>query len=116
MRKNTMIRQPMAALFLGVVFFSLSSMVSADVLLIEKVRERMLRDLPVNGLTMVEVEARYGEPDERIGPVGEPPITRWVYSDYSVYFEHRVVIESVLHPDAVVNQMVEDSDAQPDRD
>lgn len=105
MRKNTMIRQPIITLLWGVIFLSLSSGVSADVLLIEKVRERMLRDLPVNGLTMNEVEARYGEPADRVGPVGEPPITRWIYADYSVYFEHRIVIESVLHSEAVVREV-----------
>jgi len=112
MRKNTMIRQPIATLLWGVIFLSLSSGASADVLLIEKVRERMLRDLPVNGLTMTEVEARYGEPAERVGPVGEPPITRWIFDDYSVYFEHRVVIESVLHAEAVLREIDESSDAE----
>jgi hypothetical protein len=105
MKHDTAFRQPMATLLLGVIFLSLSSVLSADVLLIEKVRERMLRDLPVNGLTMTEVEARYGEPMERRGPVGEPPITRWIYSDHSVYFEHQIVIESVLHPEAVARQV-----------
>jgi len=107
MRSNTGTRQPIALLLLGVIFLGLSSLLSADVLLIEKVRERMLRDLPVNGLTMTEVEARYGEPIETRGPVGQPPITRWIYSDYSVYFEHSTVIESVLHPDAVVREVSE---------
>jgi len=116
MRKNTMIRQPIILLLWGVIFLSLSSGASADVLLIEKVRERMLRDLPVNGLTMNEVEARYGEPVDRVGPVGEPPITRWIYGDYSVYFEHRIVIESVLHPEAVVRDMDQGGSAESDPD
>jgi hypothetical protein len=77
---------------------------SADVLLIEEVRERMLRDLPVNGLTAAEVERRYGVPNERRAPVGDPPITRWIYDDYSVFFEYDIVIESVLHHGAVLTQ------------
>ncbi len=99
-----MIRQQLGKLIWGVVFVSLMSVASADILLIEKVRERMLRDLPVNGLSMDEVESRYGTPLNRSGPVGEPPITRWTYDDYSVYFEHRLVIESVLHHEAVTRR------------
>ena len=103
-------RQPIATLIWGVFFLTLSSLASADILLIEKVRERMLRDLPVNGLTMAEVRDRYGEPEDRSGPVGEPPITRWIYGDYSVYFEHDLVIESVLHHEAVVREVESESD------
>ncbi len=104
-----MIRQHLAKLIWGVVFISLMSVASADILLIEKVRERMLLDLPVNGLTMDQVESRYGAPQSRSGPVGDPPITRWTYSDYSVYFEHRLVIESVLNHEAVVRQVDQQS-------
>jgi len=74
----------------------------ADVLLIEEVRESMQRDLPRNGLTKPQVEQRYGIPNERRAPVGDPPITRWVYDDFSVYFEYDIVIESVLHHGAVL--------------
>jgi hypothetical protein len=80
---------------------------SGDILMIEKVLERMTRDLPGNGLTMAEVEQRFGSPTERAPAVGEPPITRWTYDDYSVYFEHELVIESVLHPEAVVRATAE---------
>jgi len=90
---------------IAIVAFMLSTgSVGADVLLIEEVRERMQRDLPGNGLTKAQVEQRYGTPNERRSPVGEPPITRWVYEDYSVYFEHDLVIESVLHRGAVLAQ------------
>ena len=89
---------------IAMVAFMLSAgSVAADVLLIEEVRERMRRDLPENGLTKSEVKQRYGAPGERRAPVGEPPITRWVYDQYSVYFEHDLVIESVLHHGAVVD-------------
>jgi len=76
---------------------------AADVLLIEEVRERMRRDLPANGLTRAEVEQRYGAPNQRLAPVGEPPITRWVYGDFSVYFEYDLVIDSVLHHGAALS-------------
>src|SRR6056297_927873 len=86
-----------------IAFLVTAGTVAADVLLIEEVRERMQRDLPDNGLTMSQVEQRYGRPNERRAPVGEPPISRWLYDDYSVYFEHDLVIESVLHRGAVLS-------------
>lgn len=84
------------------LFILISSIASADVLLIDEVRERMLRDLPSNGLSQAEVVERYGAPLERRSPVGNPPITRWVYEDYSVFFEYDLVLESVLHHGAVL--------------
>jgi len=86
-----------------IAFLASAGTAAADVLLIEEVRERMQRDLPENGMTKREVEQRYGAPSERRAPVGEPPITRWIYDQYSVYFEHDLVIESVLRHGAVVN-------------
>ncbi|RFF28679.1 hypothetical protein DZK25_01585 [Wenzhouxiangella sp. 15181] len=77
---------------------------AGDVLLIEKVEERMMRDLPQNGLTKARVEERYGAPEEKHAAVGEPPITRWVYDDFNVFFEYNLVIESVLHHDAIVRE------------
>ncbi|MEE4304792.1 MAG: hypothetical protein V2J19_11650 [Wenzhouxiangella sp.] len=79
--------------------------VAGDVLLIEKVEERMMRDLPQNGLTQQQVEERYGEPNSKHAPVGDPPITRWIYDDFNVYFEYDLVIESVLHHDAIMREV-----------
>lgn len=54
---------------------------------------------PQRGLSMDSVRARFGNPMDVIGPVGEPPITRWVFADYTVYFEGNRVIHSVVHRD-----------------
>ncbi|MGE0079990.1 MAG: hypothetical protein AB7U81_01695 [Thiohalomonadaceae bacterium] len=51
--------------------------------------------LPLRGMSMQAVESRFGAPLEKLAPVGEPPITRWVYADYTVYFEGRYVIHTV---------------------
>ena len=51
---------------------------------------------PSRGMSMDRVREKYGEPEKRDGPVGEPPITRWVYPTYNVYFEHNLVLTSVL--------------------
>ena len=56
--------------------------------------------LPKKGLSASEVLARFGEPVERSAAKGEPPITRWSYSGFVVYFEGDTVIHSVVkfHP------------------
>lgn len=77
---------------------------SADVLLIEQLRQAGRMDLPVNGQTMDEVEARYGAPVEKQGAVGDPPITRWEYDRWSVYFEYDRVLFTVLHEGEVIEQ------------
>lgn len=56
-------------------------------------------DAPSRGMSMDQVANRYGQPLEKLGPVGDPPITRWVYADYTVYFEYKYVIHSVLNRD-----------------
>lgn len=50
---------------------------------------------PGRGQTMSAVQARFGEPASRHAAVGEPPITRWDYADFSVFFEHDKVIHAV---------------------
>lgn len=69
----------------------------ADVLLIEEVRQADSMDLPPNGLNKADVKARYGEPAQVHAPVGDPPITRWDYDGWSVYFEYDLVLDTVLH-------------------
>lgn len=56
--------------------------------------------LPGRGMSMTAVEDRFGQPMDKLGEVGDPPITRWVYPDFTVYFEYQYVIHSVPHNDA----------------
>ena len=44
---------------------------------------------------MANVEKAYGQPAERHDAVGQPPITRWDYPTFSVYFENDRVIHAV---------------------
>lgn len=53
-------------------------------------------DRPVRGSTMATVQDRFGEPTNRHSAVGNPPITRWDYPQFSVYFEHDRVLHAVL--------------------
>lgn len=50
---------------------------------------------PGRGLSMAQVESRYGAPTEKVAPVGHPPIARWVYPTFVVYFEGHHVIHAV---------------------
>ena len=53
-------------------------------------------ELPHQGMTMKQVEHSYGQPREKLAPVGHPPITRWKYDNYTVYFDHSAVITTVI--------------------
>jgi hypothetical protein len=50
---------------------------------------------PVSGSTQASVEAAFGAPVTIIAPVGDPPIARWEYADFIVYFEYDRVIQAV---------------------
>lgn len=53
--------------------------------------------LPQLGESKRSVLERFGLADEEHPPVGQPPITRWDYRTFSVYFEYDHVVNSVLH-------------------
>ena len=52
-------------------------------------------DLPRNNMSQAAVRQRYGDPEQEMAAVGRPPISRWRYPDYIVYFERDKVIISV---------------------
>lgn len=52
--------------------------------------------MPPKGISMSQVQSRYGEPEHKSGPVGQPPISTWDYPNFTVYFEHDHTIHSVL--------------------
>ena len=51
---------------------------------------------PRAGMSQNQVKEMFGNPIEWTNPVGEPPITKWIYSDFIVVFEYDHVIHSVL--------------------
>ena len=74
----------------------------ADVLLIERVAAQHDVVLPKRGTLMPQVEAQFGAPTRKHDPVGgnlpqHPPITRWDYPTFSVYFEHNHVVNAVVN-------------------
>ncbi len=65
--------------------------------------------VPPAGTTMAQVEQRYGAPAARLAAVGQPPITRWVYPSFVVFFEGNIVIH------AVASSAAQPSRLSPDR-
>lgn len=65
----------------------------------------------VHGLSMTQIAKKYGQPSKKLAPEPargtkyRPPITRWVYPDFTVYFEHRRAIHLVkdhsIHPEKI---------------
>lgn len=52
--------------------------------------------LPLRGQSTSSVKQRYGEPTKLGATVGEPPISRWEYPEFAVYFEYDHVVHAVL--------------------
>jgi hypothetical protein len=77
---------------------------TADVLIIDEVRQAERMELPKNGQSKTEIETNFGTPAEKQPAVGDPPISSWKYDTYSVYFEYDLVLYSVLHPGAVIEK------------
>jgi len=51
---------------------------------------------PTRGMTMNQVQTKFGAPVTKIPAVGKPPISRWEYPGFIVYFEADHVIHSVV--------------------
>ncbi len=51
---------------------------------------------PTRGMTQESVEQKFGMPVSRHAPVGDPPISRWDYRDFVVFFEYDRVIHAVV--------------------
>ena len=51
---------------------------------------------PTRGMSEASVEAKFGSPKSKQAAVGEPPISRWEYDGFIVYFEYDKVIHAVV--------------------
>lgn len=75
---------------------------AGDTLLIERVQETAGQAAPVRGWTSAQVAERFGTPQQKLEPRGGqkqqwPVIHRWVYPDFTVYFERDRVIDVVAN-------------------
>lgn len=77
----------------------------ADSLLVNRVQQEKGMDLPSRGMSMADVEKKYGAPQRKLSPRGgdsdkHPVINRWDYAHFIVYFEKSHVIHAVLNTPA----------------
>ncbi len=88
-----MLRKSLLAI--GLAAAALSA--NADTLLIDGVEQATMNssERPARGQSMTTVEARFGQPSSRVAAIGEPPITRWEYPGFTVFFEYDHVIHAV---------------------
>ncbi len=80
-------------LFLSILLLSFSHILAADTLDIPDATGS--GNYPERGSLKSRVLDLYGEPVQRIAEIGQPPISRWVYEEFKVYFEYDRVIHSV---------------------
>ena len=70
---------------------------AAETLIIDEMQQSqsVAASRPSRGMTKTRVASNWGEPASRRGPVGEPPISRWEYPGFVVFFEYDHVIHTV---------------------
>ncbi len=63
----------------------------------EQMPQKFTGSTPVNNMPMTIVREQFGQPGTEAPAVGKPPIARWYYAQYTVYFEFDRVISSVIN-------------------
>jgi len=79
---------------------AVAPLAGADVLLLDGIEmaQAAADQRPVRGMRMESVESNFGPPTVQQLAVGVPPITRWEYPGFVVYFEYQYVIHAVATP------------------
>ena len=72
----------------------------AEVLLVASIQSAPAVNTPHNGNSMSQVRAQFGDPLTEVPAVGDPPISRWDYDGFSVFFEYDLALHSVVHQTA----------------
>lgn len=91
-----------STLLLALAVAATPMMAAADTLLINRSQAAQGMTLPTRGQLMSQVEATFGTPSAKQAAVGggsahTPPITRWNYPTFTVYFENDHVVSAVLN-------------------
>ena len=87
-----------STIILLVLSFGVVGVISADTLDMSGQERESTFDQagkPTRGMTQQSVEANFGAPQSALDAVGEPPISRWEYANFVVFFEYDRVIHSV---------------------
>lgn len=70
-------------------------------------------ELPIAGTEMEAVASEYGEPTDKTLPIGQPPITRWIYDTFTVVFEENRVIHAFPRKTSVENRPLNEIPQRP---
>jgi hypothetical protein len=83
---------------LGLLLIVAWGSIQADTLLLDGLNTdaQTASSRPSRGSSMTTVQGACGEPTERRSAVGDPPISRWEYPEFIVYFEYQYVIHTVV--------------------
>jgi len=77
------------------LFLALFGTAQADTLKMDGMSAGSADARPTRGMTQTNVQSKFGSPVNVRAPIGEPPITRWEYKDFVVFFEYDRVIHAV---------------------
>jgi len=96
----------MKALTLTLAFTAgllLQAPAQAETLLVDRVQSET-QAMPGRGQSMSQVESKFGAPQVKHAAISgpnnrraNPPITRWDYAGYTVYFEYNHVVDTVAN-------------------
>jgi len=100
--RNLLVGSTLALAFAGTAFAQDARAVEGDTLLIERVAQENTAAMPARGMTMQQVEAKFGAPSSKLDPRGGqkhawPTINRWTYPTFTVYFEKSRVVDAVAN-------------------
>lgn len=87
----------LALVFVVASCFASASMAEMLVMPNGHLKAAHLKTQPRKGMTMRQVLKQFGKPVKHLTPIDNPPITRWIYPKYTVYFEEHYVIHTVVH-------------------
>jgi hypothetical protein len=81
----------------GLSLVAAFAVAEADTLLLDGVEmsQASRTERPARGESKARVEARFGQPSQMVAAIGDPPISRWEYPGFIVYFEYDHVIHAV---------------------
>lgn len=94
--------------FTAALLLAIAGTAGADTLLVDRVQHET-GAMPTRGMTMAQVEARFGAPSEKLDARGGqkrqwPTINRWAYPGFTVYFERTKVVDAVANK-AMANEV-----------
>ena len=104
----------MSAVLAAAAGASLAGLAQADIVAVDNGIAVKESDgiAPSRGMTMSQVASKFGAPVTKIPAVGNPPISRWEYPGFVVYFERDHVIHSVVSESAPASEPASDPAAR----